>query len=380
MKTMTAVAFALGALNLTINLFYAYAFYFGTYLRASGGLSGENEYSGGTLLAIMFTVLIATFGIAIAAPNVKLVKEAQIGGKLAFNVIDSVPIVKCNEEGKKEATREELKGKIEFKNVSFTYPSRKDQKVLKSFSCVIEAGKTTALVGPSGSGKSTTIQLLERFYDPTEGVLEIDGVDFKEYKLNSVRQLMGYVGQEPIMFNCSIRENLLFAQPDAKEEDMIQALKDANAWDFIDEMEDKLDTNIGGTGGQLSGGQKQRVAIARAFIKKPRILLLDEATSALDRKNELLVQEAIDNYRKTTGDITIVVIAHRLSTIRDADKIIVVKNGELIEEGNHEELLEQYPEGTYASFCAKQESAEAKGDTNTAVREVETEARKKEKA
>lgn len=156
-------------------------------------------------------------------------------------------------------------------------------------------------------------------------------------------------------------------------------MKDANAWDFIDEMEDKLDTNIGGTGAGLSGGQKQRVAIARAFIKKPRILLLDEATSALDRKNELLVQEAIDNYRKTTGDITIVVIAHRLSTIRDADKIIVVKNGELIEEGNHEELLAQHPDGTYASFCAKQASAEAKGDTKTAEREVETEARKKEK-
>lgn len=221
MKTMTSVAIALGFLNLTINLFYSYAFYFGCMLRAESGINGSNEYSGGVLLSIMFTVLIATFGIAIAAPNVKLVKEAQIGGKLAFDVIDSVPKVIGNEEGKKEAKREELKGKIEFKNVSFTYPSRKDQKVLKSFNCVMEAGKTTALVGPSGSGKSTTIQLLERFYDPTEGTLEIDGVDFKEYKLNSVRKLMGYVGQEPIMFNCSIRENLKFAEPDATEEDMI---------------------------------------------------------------------------------------------------------------------------------------------------------------
>ena len=197
----------------------------------------------------MFTVLIATFGIAVAAPNIKLVKEAQIGGKLAFDVIDTKPSVNSNEEGKKEAKREEIKGKIEFKNVSFTYPSRKDQQVLKNFSCLMEAGKTTALVGPSGSGKSTTIQLLERFYDPTEGTLEIDGIDFKEYKLNSVRKLMGYVGQEPIMFNCSIRENLAFSEPNAKEDDMIEALKAANAWDFIDEMEDKLDTNIGGTGG-----------------------------------------------------------------------------------------------------------------------------------
>lgn len=130
-------------------------------------------------------------------------------------------------------------------------------------------------------------------------------------------------------------------------------MKDANAWNFIEDLENGLETNIGGTGGQLSGGQKQRVAIARAFLKKPRILLLDEATSALDKKNELAVQEAIDNYRKSSGNITIVVIAHRLSTIIDADKIVVLKNGELVEMGNHEELLANYPDGTYASYVKK---------------------------
>lgn len=143
-------------------------------------------------------------------------------------------------------------------------------------------------------------------------------------------------------------------------------------------MEKGLETNIGGTGGQLSGGQKQRVAIARAFLKKPRILLLDEATSALDKKNELAVQEAIDNYRKSSGNITIVVIAHRLSTIIDADKIIVLKNGELVEMGNHEELLANYPDGTYSSFCKKQENAEANKIEATASKLTESELKQKE--
>ena len=143
-------------------------------------------------------------------------------------------------------------------------------------------------------------------------------------------------------------------------------------------MENGLETNIGGTGGQLSGGQKQRVAIARAFLKKPRILLLDEATSALDKKNELAVQEAIDNYRKSSGNITIVVIAHRLSTIIDADKIVVLKNGELVEMGNHEELLANYPDGTYASFCKKQENAEVNKIEATASKLTESELKQKE--
>jgi ATP-binding cassette subfamily B (MDR/TAP) protein 1 len=147
--------------------------------------------------------------------------------------------------------------------------------------------------------------------------------------------MIGYVSQEPILFNTTIKENMLFAKPDAADDEIIGALKAANAWDFINKMDKGLETSVGSGGGQLSGGQKQRIAIARAFIKKPRILLLDEATSALDKANERLVQQAIDNYRKTTGDISIIVIAHRLSTIKDADKIVVLKNGELTEMGKH---------------------------------------------
>jgi len=234
-----------------------------------------------------------------------------------------------------------MKGKIEFKDVSFVYPSREELKVLSSFNCVFEEGKTTALVGPSGSGKSTVIQLMERFYDPCSGQVLIDGVDLKSINLTSLRQQIGYVGQEPVLFNTSIRENMYFAKPDATDAEIEQALKDANAWSFIkSKMGEKgIDTEVGASGGQLSGGQKQRIAIARAFLKKPKILLLDEATSALDKVNEKLVQDAIDNYRRSTGDITIIVIAHRLSTIKDADKIVVIKNGELTEMGNHQDLL-----------------------------------------
>lgn len=183
---------------------------------------------------------------------------------------------------------------------------------------------------------------------------------FKSLNLTSVRNQIGYVSQEPVLFNTTIRENLLFAKPDATEDEIENALKAANAWDFImQKFPDGLETMVGQGGGQLSGGQKQRIAIARAFIKEPKVLLLDEATSALDKVNEQIVQAAIEGYRKAHGDITIIVIAHRLSTIRDADKIVVLKNGELTESGTHEELLENYPEGTYAGFVAKQASAEA---------------------
>jgi ATP-binding cassette subfamily B (MDR/TAP) protein 1 len=162
------------------------------------------------------------------------------------------------------------------------------------------------------------------------------------------------------LFNTTIKENMLFSNPDATDQEIEQALKDSNAWSFIkSKMGDKgINTQVGASGSQLSGGQKQRIAIARAFLKKPKILLLDEATSALDKVNEKLVQDAIDNYRKSTGNITIVVIAHRLSTIIDADKIVVVKDGVLAEMGSHQELLSSYPNGVYAGFVEKQKTAE----------------------
>jgi ATP-binding cassette subfamily B (MDR/TAP) protein 1 len=196
-----------------------------------GELSDSTEYSGGVVVTVMFSVIIGIFYLGGAGPHMKAVSEARVAGKLAFNVIDSKPKANAREVGLKDCPA--LKGHIELKNVNFTYPTRQDLQVLKDFSCVFEQGKTTALVGQSGSGKSTIIQLLERFYDPNSGTVLIDGLDLKTLNLCQVRQQVGYVGQEPVLFNTTIRDNLRFAKPDATEAEMIEALKNANAWSFI---------------------------------------------------------------------------------------------------------------------------------------------------
>lgn len=180
--------------------------------------------------------------------------------------------------------------------------------------------------------------MIERYYKNDSGTITVDGNPIDSLDLRGFRRIVGYVGQEPVLFNASIRDNMKYAKPDATDQEIMDALIAANAWTFIQKIETGLNTIVGGSGGSLSGGQKQRVAIARAFLKKPRILLLDEATSALDKVNEGIVQEAIDAYRKK-NPITIIVIAHRLSTIKDADKIVVLVNGVKTEVGNHDELM-----------------------------------------
>ena len=215
--------------------------------------------------------------------------------------------------------------------------------MLNNFTCTFEKGKTTAIVGPSGSGKSTIVQLLMRFYDPIQGTVLIDGERLDSLKLRSFRKQIGYVSQEPILFNCSIKENILLGCPEATDQEIIEALKMANAWDFVNKYPQKLETNVGAGGGQLSGGQKQRIALARAIIKKPKILIFDEATSALDKKNEAEVQKAINEMKKKIGDITTITIAHRLSTIKEADRILVLKKGLIVEDGDHDYLLKTYP-------------------------------------
>ena len=188
-----------------------------------------------------------------------------------------------------------LGGEIEFKNITFCYPSRPDIQVLKNFNYTFKPGKTTAIVGSTGSGKSTIIQLIERFYDPQDGEITVGGAPLKRVNIKALRkEVIGYVGQEPVLFNMSIRENIKFGNEKATEEEIIVACKEANAWEFISSFPKGLDTQVGATGGQLSGGQKQRIAIARATVRKPKILLLDEATSALDRKSEAVVQQALE--------------------------------------------------------------------------------------
>lgn len=359
-------AFSNASLFGIIFCFYAMALYFGGYLRwnevneYSISKGKYQPYTGGQVVCVMFCVVFGAMQLGGAAPMIGAVAQGRVAAKLAYEVIDHKSKVDINSNGVKfDPTK--YTGQIKFSNVNFKYPSRPDLQVLKDFSAVFESGKTTALVGPSGSGKSTIIQLMERFYNPESGMIHVDSTKIEDFDLRNFRQNVGYVGQEPVLFNTSIRENMKFAKPDATDEEIKEALINANAWTFIQKITTGLDTIVGGSAGSLSGGQKQRVAIARAFLKKPKILLLDEATSALDKVNEKIVQEAIDNYRKKT-QITIIVIAHRLSTIRDADKIIVLVNGCKTEEGNHNELMERFPDGTYAEFCRKQAASEAQAD------------------
>jgi len=211
-------------------------------------------------------------------------------------------------------------------------------------------------VGPSGSGKSTIVQLIERFYDPTEGEVLIDGVQHSRINLRDFRRQVGYVSQEPTLFNTTIRKNLLLGRPDASEAELKEALEKTNAWEIVEKI-GGLDANVGSGGGQLSGGQKQRIALARAFIKKPKLLIFDEATSALDKKNEADVQKSIDEMARELKSVTQVVIAHRLSTIRNADHIIVMKDGKVAEQGSHGDLI-MNPDGIYTQLVKTQESAE----------------------
>ena len=229
-------------------------------------------------------------------------------------------------------------GKIEFKNIWFKY---KDDFVLQDFSLTINKGKTIALVGQSGSGKSTIANLVTRFYDVDKGEILIDGINIKDISLKSLRNLMGIVTQESILFNDSVENNIKLGNTEASDNDVSEASGIANALEFIEELPEKFETNIGDGGNSLSGGQKQRLSIARAVLKNPPIMILDEATSALDTESEQLVQKALE---KMMENRTSLVIAHRLSTIQKADAIIVLKKGEIVEQGKHETLLKKKSE------------------------------------
>ncbi|MTI41067.1 ABC transporter ATP-binding protein [Fulvivirga lutimaris] len=233
------------------------------------------------------------------------------------------------------AHKSKLKGEISFNNVIFSYPTRKEITVLKNINFKIEAGQKVALVGQSGAGKSTIIQLLSRFYDVSEGEIQMDGKALADYDLSLLRQNIGMVPQEVMLFGGTIKENIAYGKPNATDEEINEAARKANAFEFIEKFPEKMETIVGERGVKLSGGQRQRVAIARAILKDPAILVLDEATSSLDAESEHLVQQALDQLM--TGRTTIM-IAHRLATIRKADKIFVLKEGEIVEQGSHEEL------------------------------------------
>lgn len=228
---------------------------------------------------------------------------------------------------------QDFQNELSVNNISFKYDN---ELVLKNFSLKVPKGKTVALVGQSGSGKSTIANLVTRFYDINEGSITIDGTDIKNVTKNSLRNLMGLVTQDSILFNDTIKNNILIGKPDASDEEIMEALKIANAWEFVKDLPNGIETNVGDAGNNFSGGQKQRLSIARAVLKNPPIMILDEATSALDTESERLVQIALENMMKNR---TSIVIAHRLSTIQNADEIIVMQKGEIVEQGAHQELL-----------------------------------------
>lgn len=243
-----------------------------------------------------------------------------------------------------------LNGNIALNDVGFTYPSRPDVVVLKSISFTASKGERIAIVGPSGAGKSTIIQLLQRFYDPNKGQVMFDGKDARDYALTALRSNIGIVPQDVILFGGTIRENISYGKPGATEEEIVDAAKKANAYDFIMSFPEQFETIVGDRGIQLSGGQRQRIAIARAVLKNPAILLLDEATSSLDSESEKLVQEALETLMENR---TSVIIAHRLSTIRTADRILVVDKGYIVESGTHAELIKN-PKGIYFNLSKLQ--------------------------
>lgn len=271
------------------------------------------------------------------------IQRGLASGERVFAIINTPSTIQDAPDAKEIRAFED---KVAFNNVSFSY---QDQKVLKNISLNIKKGTTVALVGPSGGGKSTLADLIPRFYDPQEGNITFDGINLKSYKVEDVRKLIGVVTQESILFNDSIYNNIAFGLSNVAEADVIQAAKVANAHDFIIEMPQGYHTNIGDRGGKLSGGQRQRLSIARAVLKNPPILILDEATSALDSESEKLVQEALNNLMKNR---TSIVIAHRLSTIQSANKIVVIQEGKIVEEGTHNDLIKE--NGLYSKLSQMQ--------------------------
>uniref|UniRef100_A0A4W5N3P9 ABC-type xenobiotic transporter n=1 Tax=Hucho hucho TaxID=62062 RepID=A0A4W5N3P9_9TELE len=322
---------------------YALAFWYGTKLS----VDEPENYTIGKTITVFFSVMIGAFSLGQGAPNLEAIAKARGAAYEVYNTIDQPrPIDSSSKEGHKPDC---VEGDIEFKNIHFSYPSRKDVKILQGVNLTVPRGKTIALVGASGCGKSTTIQLLQRFYDPDSGEITLDGRDIRTLNVKWLRENMGIVSQEPVLFGTTIAENIRYGREDATDEDIERAVREANAYDFISKLPDKLNTMVGERGAQLSGGQKQRIAIARALVKNPKILLLDEATSALDTQSESVVQAALD---KARAGRTTIVIAHRLSTIRTADVIAGFSNGEMVEQGTHRELMAK--KGVYYSLVMQQ--------------------------
>ncbi|KAH8517134.1 hypothetical protein Peur_048355 [Populus x canadensis] len=338
-----AAGVGLGIVMLVVFFSYALAVWFG------GRMILEKGYTGGDVINVIVAVLTGSMSLGQASPCMSAFASGQAAAYKMFEAINRKPDIDASDTRGK--ILDDIRGDIELRDVYFNYPARPDEQIFSGFSLFIPSGSTAALVGQSGSGKSTVISLIERFYDPQAGEVLIDGINLKEFQLKWIREKIGLVSQEPVLFTSSIKDNIAYGKDMATTEEIRAAAELANAAKFIDKLPQGIDTMVGEHGTQLSGGQKQRIAIARAILKDPRILLLDEATSALDAESERIVQEALD---RIMVNRTTVIVAHRLSTVRNADMIAVIYRGKMVEKGSHSELLKD-PEGAYSQLIRLQE-------------------------
>ncbi|MBR6730813.1 MAG: ABC transporter ATP-binding protein [Alphaproteobacteria bacterium] len=326
-KNTQRTAWLSPVMHIIIAIGMAAAIWYGSYLIKSKTISA------GDFVAFITAMLMLYTPIKNIGKNFNAVQLSLMAIERVFEMIDME--VKIHEDENKK-NMPSLKKEIEFKNVNFSYTDEK--QILKDINLTIPKGKTVALVGNSGGGKTTVVNLIPRFYDTNEGEILIDGTNIKDLSLKSLRDNIAVVFQDNFLFSGTIRDNIMLGKQNATDKEVQKAIQMACLDEFITSLENGLDTEIGERGVLLSGGQKQRIAIARAFIKNAPIVILDEATSALDNKSEAIVQQAIDNLMK---DRTVIVIAHRLSTVQNADKIIVINSGEIVESGTHQELLDK---------------------------------------
>lgn len=289
--------------------------------------------SGGQLSAFVFYSVVVAGAVGAISEVVSDLQRAAGAGERLGEILALIPeIASPNDNGQVEIQE----AQIEFENVSFFYPSRKTRASVQDFSLSVEAGKTIALVGVSGAGKTTIFQLIMRFYDPSSGRICLNGVDIRDIPLDLLRENIGLVPQDPVIFSATARENIRLGKLSASDAEIEAAARAASAWEFLEKLPESLDTHLGAKGVQLSGGERQRIAIARAILRNPKILLLDEATSALDSENEHYIKQALE---KLVEGRTTFVIAHRLSTITNADLIVVMSEGQIVATGTHKELL-----------------------------------------
>ena len=382
------VGFATGSMLTTMNIMYLAITLFGGWALSvqieetgcdpSGVLTPRfpcdkfklnNEMNGVNIFIALICIAQGAQALSSVSRSLDMFTQARKAIKSAIDVINHKPEIDIENTAGLKLKPDLMKGHVVFENVGFSYPTRPDVKVCEDFSIDLKPGTTVALAGESGCGKSTITQLIQRFYDPLQGRILLDGHDIKDLNLKWLRQNMAIVAQEPKLFSGSITENIAWGAVAAgreeapSHEEIVAAAKMANAHDFVTNLQKGYDTQVGFGGSQLSGGQKQRIAIARALLKNPSILLLDEATSALDNKSEKMVQEALDRLLKQGKNRTTVVIAHRLSTIRSADMICYVQGGQIIERGSHAELI-QVKDGHYRNLVEKQETDGTADDAN----------------